>query len=142
MVDTHGVTEEDDEVDFYARVGGRPFFVELVARFYAGVAEDPLLRPMYGDGLEPAAERLTAFLVQYFGGPREYEALRGEPRLRMRHLRFPLDEAARNAWLTHMGAALQASDAVPEDREAMWEYFVQAATFFMNRGGLTISGSS
>lgn len=140
MVDTHGMDDPNGAASLYDRVGGRDFFVELVGRFYDGVATDALLRPMYEEGLEPARARLAAFLVQYYGGPRDYEAMRGEPRLRMRHLRFPLDEAARDAWLGHMGAALATSAISDEDRTELWAYFVQAANFFMNRG-LTISGS-
>ena len=34
-----------DEQTLYDRAGGMPFFEALVARFYAGVADDPVLRP-------------------------------------------------------------------------------------------------
>ena len=36
-----------DEQTLYDRAGGMPFFEALVARFYAGVADDPVLRPIY-----------------------------------------------------------------------------------------------
>ena len=43
----------------YARAGGTPFFEALVSRFYAGVATDPLLRPIYPEAdLAIAARRL------------------------------------------------------------------------------------
>lgn len=125
----------------YDRVGGEAFFVALVARFYGNVAKDARLRPMYEADLEPAKARLCAFLVQFFGGPRRYEALRGEPKLRMRHLRFPIDQAARDAWLADMGEAVSASGASEEDQAALLAYFAEAATFFINRGGLAIGGS-
>ncbi|GDY53676.1 hypothetical protein SVIO_042990 [Streptomyces violaceusniger] len=35
------------EQTFYEQVGGEQTFRRLVHRFYQGVAEDPLLRPMY-----------------------------------------------------------------------------------------------
>ncbi|MGW8882786.1 globin domain-containing protein, partial [Streptomyces mirabilis] len=35
------------EQTFYEQVGGEETFRRLVHRFYQGVAEDPLLRPMY-----------------------------------------------------------------------------------------------
>ena len=88
---------------FYAAVGGEETFRRLVAAFYAGVAEDPVLRPLYPeDDLGPAAERLTLFLMQYWGGPGTYSQQRGHPRLRMRHAPFPIGQAAHDAWLANM----------------------------------------
>ncbi|MGI8528994.1 MAG: globin, partial [Geodermatophilaceae bacterium] len=70
---------------FFAEIGGEDAFRRLVHHFYAGVAEDPVLRPLYPDAdLGPAEERLRMFLIQYWGGPRTYSELRGHPRLRMR----------------------------------------------------------
>ena len=138
---TSGVTGLDER-RLYERVGGGAFFTGLVERFYAGVETDPVLRPMYPTDLAPARERLAKFLIQYFGGPRDYEALRGEPRLRMRHARFPVDRAARDAWVSHMRAALEAAvDLAPRDREELWTYLTSTATFLVNRGGLSIVGS-
>ena len=75
--------------DFFTRAGGEQTFRTLVSRFYDGVAMDPLLRPLYPEqDLGPAAERLTLFLIQYWGGPRTYSERRGHPRLRMRHAPF------------------------------------------------------
>jgi len=71
---------------FYAAVGGHETFVRLVDEFYRGVADDPVLRPMYPEqDLGPAAERLTLFLEQYWGGPTTYSDERGHPRLRNHH---------------------------------------------------------
>src|SRR3954464_9861672 len=69
------------EVTFYEAVGGEETFRRLVHRFYAGVAEDPVLRPLYPEeDLGPAEERLRLFLIQYWGGPRTYGERRGPPR--------------------------------------------------------------
>ena len=85
---------------FYDLVGGEPTFRKLVTEFYAGVAEDPLLRPLYPEeDLGPAAERLTLFLIQYWGGPNTYSQQRGHPRLRMRHAPFRIGAVERDAWL-------------------------------------------
>ncbi|MGA0091791.1 MAG: globin, partial [Candidatus Nanopelagicales bacterium] len=74
------------DVSPYERFGGHDFFAALVHDFYVGVAQDPVLRPMYpDDDLGPAEERLRMFLEQYWGGPTTYSELRGHPRLRMRH---------------------------------------------------------
>ena len=98
--------------DFFARAGGEQTFRLLVDRFYAGVAMDPLLRPLYPEeDLAPAADRLALFLIQYWGGPTTYSQTRGHPRLRMRHAPFVIGAAERDAWLRHMrdGAGVPAS---------------------------------
>src|SRR3954453_984331 len=96
---------------FFAAVGGDERFRRLVERFYAGVAEDPVLRPLYPEqDLGPAAERLRMFLIQYGGGPPPSPQQRGPPRLRMRHAPFEIDAAARDAWLRNMRTALDSLD--------------------------------
>jgi hemoglobin len=118
----------------YDRAGGMPFFERLVARFYDGVATDDTLRPLYPEAdLAPAARRLTLFFAQYWGGPRTYDQERGHPRLRMRHVPFAIDPAARDRWLVHMRAAI-AAEAPPGDVAAELErYIAMAAEAMRNR---------
>jgi len=116
----------------YERVGGEPFFVALVERFYAGVEGDPLLRPLYPEDLGPPSRHLALFLAQYWGGPRTYSAQRGHPRLRMRHFPFRIGQAERDAWLRHMLAAVATSSASPSDAQALTDYFETAATSLIN----------
>jgi len=119
--------------DFYQRVGGEQTFRTLVDRFYAGVATDPLLRPLYPEqDLAPAAERLTLFLIQYWGGPNTYSATRGHPRLRMRHAPFTIGSAERDAWLRHMAEALQSLELDPELADELWRYLTMAAESMRN----------
>jgi hemoglobin len=117
----------------YERVGGEPFFIALVERFYAGVHSDPLLRPLYPEDLGPPSRHLALFLAQYWGGPHTYSQQRGHPRLRMRHLPFRIGLAERDAWLAHMHAAIDSSSASPADRQALVDYFETAATSLMNQ---------
>jgi hemoglobin len=118
---------------FYAQVGGEPTFRRLVHRFYQGVAEDPLLRPMYPEeDLGPAEERLTLFLVQYWGGPTTYSDQRGHPRLRMRHVPFRVDRAAHDAWLRHMREAVESLELPAEHEKRLWDYLVYAAASMVN----------
>jgi hemoglobin len=118
---------------FYELVGGEPTFRKLVNEFYAGVANDPVLRPIYPEeDLGPAAERLTLFLMQYWGGPNTYSQQRGHPRLRLRHAPFKVGPAERDAWLDHMRRALDTL-ALPAEQDArLWEYLSRAAQFMMN----------
>ncbi|HEY1178622.1 MAG TPA: globin [Phytomonospora sp.] len=118
----------------FERAGGMPFFERLVGRFYAAVATDPILRPLYPEAdLSGAERRLMLFLAQYWGGPRTYDDERGHPRLRMRHAPFVIDSAARDRWLTLMRASL-AAEAPPADVAAQLDaYLEMAAEAMRNR---------
>jgi hemoglobin len=124
----------EPEPSLYEAVGGEETFVKLVHRFYQGVREDPLLRPMYPqDDLDGAEDRLRMFLVQYWGGPRTYSEQRGHPRLRMRHVPFAVTEQARDAWLRNMRVAVDDLALAPEHERTLWEYLSYAAQSLVNR---------
>jgi hemoglobin len=119
---------------FYDEVGGHDTFQRLVAHFYAGVALDPILRPIYPEeDLGPAEERLRMFLEQYWGGPSTYSEQRGHPRLRMRHAPFTVGEVERDAWLARMRAAMDDVALTPEQDETLWNYFTMAAQSMINQ---------
>jgi hemoglobin len=122
-----------DSTTLYEAVGGMPFFDRLVGRFYEGVASDEVLRPMYPEDLTAPTRHLTLFLAQYWGGPVTYDEERGHPRLRMRHAPFGIDPEARDRWLVHMRAAIEATDPPPSARAALLEYFEMAAEAMRNR---------
>src|SRR5436853_1726013 len=123
-------------MELYDAVGGEAVFRRLVARFYQGVALDPVLRPLYPDeDLAEAQERLTLFLIQYWGGPSTYSEQRGHPRLRLRHQPFAIGPAERDAWLGHMTAAVDSLDLAPGVRKALLDYFATASTAMINRPG-------
>jgi hemoglobin len=119
----------------YEQVGGTPFFVALCDRFYAAVAADPVLRPLYPADLTAATEHLCGFLVQYWGGPTTYSDERGHPRLRMRHVPFAIGRAERDAWLAHMTDAVTAAGLAPELEAQLLEYFGMAADHLVNQPG-------
>jgi len=121
---------------FYAEIGGTDTFGRLVRHFYAGVAEDPVLRPLYPDAdLGAAEQRLTMFLIQYWGGPRTYSEQRGHPRLRMRHQPFRIGDAERDAWLLRMRAAVDALELSPTQDATLWTYLTMAAQSLVNTPG-------
>ncbi|GAA4196726.1 globin [Microbispora amethystogenes] len=123
----------EQTLSFYEVVGGEDAFRRLVHRFYEGVAEDPLLRPLYPEeDLTGAEERLRLFLIQYWGGPKTYSEQRGHPRLRMRHMPFVIGEAERDAWLRHMGDAVRSLELPPEREKQLWDYLVYAAHSLVN----------
>ncbi len=117
----------------YEVVGGEPVFRQLVDDFYAGVADDPVLRPLYPEeDLGPAEERFLLFLVQYWGGPTTYSDTRGHPRLRMRHAPFAVTPLTAEHWLRHFRAALDSVELTPEQDERFWAYVTHAAQFMVN----------
>jgi len=120
----------------YEAAGGEETFRLLVERFYAGVAEDPILRPIYPEeDLANAEERLRLFLIQYWGGPSTYNELRGHPRLRMRHAPFAIGQREREAWLARMTAAVESLDLPRGVRDAFLDYFRDASLAMINRPG-------
>jgi len=120
--------------NFWEQVGGRATFEKLVRAFYDGIRTDEVLLPMYPEQpeLEPAIQRLTGFLEQYWGGPTTYSEERGHPRLRMRHLAFRVNPDARDRWLHHMRAALDTLELPPLQDATLWAYLDRAAHAMVN----------
>jgi hemoglobin len=117
----------------YERVGGDAFFVELVERFYTSVEVDPVLRPLYPQDLKPGIGHLASFLAQLWGGPPQYLLERGHPRLRQRHMPFPIGQTERDAWVIHMVSAVGSMEISSDDAALMTDYFKSTATLMMNR---------
>ena len=118
---------------FYERVGGEATFEKLTEVFYQGVANDPILKPMYPEeDLGPAQRRLKLFLEQYWGGPDTYQQERGHPRLRMRHFDYKINPAAKSSWLGHMENAVESLGLAELDRAELWDYLERAATALLN----------
>lgn len=119
---------------FYQAVGGEDTFRRVVARFYAEVAKDEILLPLYPEqpDLTGATERLTLFLMQYWGGPHTYSDQRGHPRLRMRHAPFKIGPIERDAWLRCMRIAVDEQKIAEPYRTQLWEYLTMAAQSMVN----------
>ena len=112
---------------------GEDGFARLVRAFYAQVPGDDILGRLYPPhDLVGAEQRLRDFLVGRFGGPPRYIEARGHPRLRMRHMPFLIDEAARNRWVTLMEAALDEAALPTEATVLLREFFHSVATFLRN----------
>jgi len=119
---------------FYERAGGEKTFNDLVSHFYALVAVNPILRPMYpDDDLHGAAQRLQMFLSQYWGGPTTYSDQRGHPRLRRRHAPFHISKVEHDAWLLCMKDAVDGLELTDDLRDELWQYLVAAAAAMINQ---------
>jgi hemoglobin len=125
---------ERDTTNYYELFGGEPFFSDLVSQFYAHVATNPILRPMYPESdMKGAARRLQMFLEQYWGGPTTYQEERGHPRLRMRHAGFHINQAAIDAWVGCMKLAVDGCELDGEAKEKLWRYLEGAANHLVNQ---------
>ena len=144
------MSEDSPAPTLFDVVGGEPFFRRLVDAFYEGVADDEVLLRLYPEApdLTGARDRLTLFLVQYWGGPTTYSDERGHPLLRMRHMPFHIGREERDRWLEHMSRAVDVATAELADREvaeevaaALRRYFHPAAEQLRNDTGLPISSA-
>ena len=114
-------------------MGGAKTFNQLVSHFYALVAVDQVLRPMYPENdLHGAAMRLQMFLEQYWGGPTTYSDERGHPRLRMRHAPFHISKVEHDAWINCMQEAVDGLEINQELKDELWSYLTQAAAAMIN----------
>ncbi len=117
----------------YARIG-EAGITRLIAAFYRQVPRDEILAPMYPEAdLEGAERRLRDFLIFRFGGPSRYLEQRGHPRLRMRHALFPIDQVARDRWVSLMERAIDQIALPAPEADALRAFFHDVATFLINR---------
>ncbi len=103
----------NEELSPYQRLGGEAAVRKLVDRFYELMDTLPQaqqIRAMHPDDLSGSADKLFMFLSGWLGGPQLYVEAYGHPRLRQRHMPFPIDEAARDAWMLCMKKALEEMD--------------------------------
>ena len=125
--------EPRPEANVFEAVGGRPFFDRLVARFYAAIEADPVVRPLYPDDLTGSIAHTAGFLAQYWGGgTAHYSDERGHPRLRMRHGHVAIGQDERDRWVQHMTDAVRAEALAPEVEQQLLAYFEMGATAMIN----------
>jgi hemoglobin len=77
-------------------------------------------------------ERFALFLIGWLGGPQDYMAKHGHPRLRMRHAPVPVDSEMRDAWVRCMSAAMEKRGLDPAVQTYLRPQFAQVADFLRN----------
>ncbi|MBL8623039.1 MAG: group II truncated hemoglobin [Myxococcales bacterium] len=95
----------------FERVGGAAAVRRLVDRFYDRMDQRPDcadLRALHPPDLDRSRDKLTWYLTGWLGGPQEYVERFGHPRLRARHLPFPIGVAERDQWMSCMREAMAA----------------------------------
>lgn len=122
-----------NDQDIYATIGEEGF-ARLIAAFYRQVPGDAILGPMYPrHDLAGSEQRLRDFLIGRFGGPQRYIEQRGHPRLRMRHMPFAVNAAARERWLQLMANALDEVRLPAEVDAFLREFFDGVSAMLVNR---------
>lgn len=133
------VTEPSEALpSFFDQLGGEAGVRALVDRFYdemdaAPEAQD--VRAMHPADLASSREKLYLFLCGWLGGPPLYVQRHGHPRLRARHLPFPIGEAARDQWLACMLHAVETSSLPADARDRLMGAFVRLADHMRNQPG-------
>jgi hemoglobin len=118
----------------YEAIGGEGGVRRLVDAFYDHIRDDsPVLRAMHPPDDAESREKLFEFLSGWLGGPPLYIEKRGHPRLRMRHMPFPVDQEAVDAWLACMQSAMDDCGVEDPLRAFLTERFTHTANFMRNR---------
>jgi hemoglobin len=117
----------------YDQMGGAETIRRIVDAFYPRVQADPDLKELFPGDISAVMEKQYLFLTQFFGGPALYNEKHGHPRLRARHMPFPVDERRARAWLGCMKAALDEVGLEGEVREQVWQRLSFTAGHMINR---------
>ena len=103
------LNETAADISIYDRMGGETAVDRLVEAFYDNMDALPQaaeVREMHGPELTDIRRVFKNYLTEWTGGPALYSPVKGHPRLRQRHFPFPIDNAARDAWMACMTKAL------------------------------------
>ena len=125
----------------FEMLGGADRVRALVEKFYDVMSErEPALARLHevtpeGSVARGPRDRFAMFLIGWLGGPQDYIATHGHPRLRMRHGRVAVNVAMRDAWLRAMTAAMDAEGITGEVRAFLDQRFAEVADFMRNVDG-------
>lgn len=132
------MAQAETAVSMFERIGGAPTIERLVDAFYARMDTLPearTIRAMHAPDRGPVKEVLRRYLGEWMGGPKRYSAERGHPRLRQRHMGFPIGNEERNAWLLCMRGALDETVADVAAREEIYGLLARLADWMRNQEG-------
>jgi len=115
-------------------LGGEERIRAIVDRFYDIIDSDaPTLRAMLPVDDSVSRDKLDAYLVEWTGGPARYSPTRGHPRMRARHLPFPIGEAEVAMWLSCMERALDDNAVTGPVRDFLDERLTALAHHMRNQ---------
>jgi hemoglobin len=123
----------------FARLGGAEVVRAIVERFYDAMSElEPALarlHPCDADGrvARESRDKFGLFFIGWLGGPQDYIAQHGHPRLRMRHAHVPVSTDMARAWMRCMRHALDASGVEGDTRSFLDSKLEDLAAFLRNQ---------
>ncbi|MGJ4745378.1 bacitracin resistance protein BacA [Leptospira sp. SA-E8] len=117
--------------ELFAKIGEDPIR-ELVSVFYDQIAISEI-RWMFPEDLEESKVKSADFMVQVLGGPPYYVQKYGPPKMRARHLPFPIDEKARRVWLSCYRKAIKDWEADEESKEILWQFLQDFSSWMVNK---------
>lgn len=120
----------------YQEIGGGEAIDALSDAFYDVIEEDsPTLRAMLPASTKNTRRKFAMYLSGWLGGPPLYEEKWGHPRLRMRHLPFPIGTDEVDEWLRCMGEAMERAGVGQPLRTFLEGRFGQLALHMRNKTG-------
>lgn len=125
----------DSATTMFERIGGHEAVHRLVEAFYRNMDNFPearKIRAIHAFDLEPTRLVLKTYLAEWLGGPKNYSAEKGHPRLRMRHGHLRIGPEERDAWLLCMNAALDEAIEDEASRRAIGEDLAKLADWMRN----------
>ncbi len=120
----------------YELIGGETGLRSLVDRFYDVMDSAPeaaKVRAIHPDDLSQSRDKLFMFLSGWSGGPPLYIQTFGHPRLRQRHMPFPIGKTERDEWLWCMDKALRETLTDQQLIEFLKKRFTEIANSMQNR---------
>lgn len=130
--------DEANQKTLFDLIGGTGRVRELVDRFYDLMDLEPVfaeLRALHPPTLDASRDKLAWFLTGWSGGPDMYVERFGHPRLRARHLPYPIGMSVRDQWLHCMGLAMVDIGLDEPLRDHLLNSFYQTADWMRNREG-------
>ncbi len=122
----------------YELIGGAEKLRELVDRFYDLMALEPAyvgIRAMHPQDLNISGDKLFMFLSGWTGGPDLFVEKYGHPRLKARHLPFPIGISERDQWLQCMRQAMKDVGITGLLFERLMQSFFTTADWMRNQAG-------
>lgn len=131
--DTANLPASSEAVNLFALLGEEAGCRQLAEAFYSRVPQDAVLRAVYSPSFHCAIDSLSAFFVQFFGGPCIYAQQRWSLSLREAHLRFKIGPRERDAWMRNIQRAMEDLQIAEPVRVALHQFFAEASTLLINQ---------
>jgi hemoglobin len=134
------MTAQNDlqQVTPYDLMGGDPVVRQLVDAFYDLMDADPdffAIRKLHPQSLTGSRDKLYKFLSGWLGGPPLYLNEHGHPRLRARHLPYPIASRERDQWMACMQQAMLQVGLEQTLRDHLVGAFANTADWMRNVDG-------